>query len=364
MKKIVLYFIAFFICSCASTSKVTETKTNSNTINSSDQKPITTNVSSNNSANTTTSSNLNSNTSNFITFSKHPQATPLLNSKDLYNKKLYTKLSEALKEPHNVYRFQTGAMETEFEWKEVSSRIGELYNLQELEISGPYSSLPKEIGKLTQLQYVKFSINELDQELPNEIANWKNVKRIDIEIFSKKQINTKPVIKWNNLYLVENLEDLFLSGKEISEIPQNLNKCKKLKSLTIHSSEKITSLPIEVAKISSLDYLNLFNLPNFSYLPELTDLKLITKIDIENLPKLQNLPKNIGNPATLHELNLRNCSILQNFSSEINKYDLLEIKVERCPLITTKPSTFDLTDKKTNYFIWKKNNINQQEQNG
>ncbi len=85
-------------------------------------------------------------------------ASPLLSRAELDGKKLFTDLNEALKEPENVFRIQLDGIESGLDMLKLTPRIGELYNLQEVKFNGMYESVPKEIGKLTQIQFSYFSI--------------------------------------------------------------------------------------------------------------------------------------------------------------------------------------------------------------
>ena len=114
---------------------------------------------------------------------------------------------------------------------EISSRIGELDQLEELYIGkNNLSFLPPEIGKLKKLKILSVQYNKL-QTLPAEIGD------------------------------LENLEQLWLNQNQLKALPPEIGKLKKLVKLQIEFNS-LTKLPSEIGNCESLGFI--FLLSSFS----------------------------------------------------------------------------------------------------
>ena len=85
----------------------------------------------------------------------------------------------------------------------------------------------------------------------------------------------------------EEWEELNLGSKEIKVLPAAIGKCKKLKKLIlgeIFSSNTISSLPIEIGKLTNLQSLDLsFN--SLSEIPDsITRLQKLTLLNLDENP--------------------------------------------------------------------------------
>jgi len=129
------------------------------------------------------------------------------------NRKTFTSLVEALKEPEKVYSLSLTRDFSKFqaihfqrtddvirkEWfKELHDCIGEFKNLRKLDLDrNQLNELPKGIGKLKKLKELNLEYNNL-KELPKEIEYLKDLER------------------------------LFLKGNPIEKVPEEIDKIKKL----------------------------------------------------------------------------------------------------------------------------------------
>ena len=249
-------------------------------------------------------------------YNEHPSASPLLSKEKLSEKKLFKDLNEAFVNPAEVFRVKLEGFDKGFDMLHLTPRIGELYNLQEIEISGAYESLPKEIGKLTQLQFVTIRLYSLKNELPKEISNWKNIQSLTIEnSYSSANIQSAP-LKWSSVQLLTNLKDLRIEGKEIVYLPENIGDFKNLENLSIYGMDKLTQFP------------------------DLANCKSLKNISLDHLDNLLNFSDNIGSYNSLRELSLNSCKKINSYPKEIEKYDSLEIKVSFCPNLNFRPKSF------------------------
>ncbi len=104
------------------------------------------------------------------------QEASLLDSAALIQKKEFTSLDEALKNPSSVYRLDLSYSGL----SEFPREILQFPNLQSLNLSNNgIIDVPAELGKLTKLQRLNLATNGI-KRLPAEITALKNLKWIDI----------------------------------------------------------------------------------------------------------------------------------------------------------------------------------------
>lgn len=123
-----------------------------------------------------------------IEFPLSAQEASLLDSAALMQKKEFTSLDEALKNPASVYRLDLSFSGL----AEFPSEILQFTNLQSLNLSNNgMSEIPGDIAKLTKLQRLNLSTNGL-KRLPAEITSLKHLKWMDI---SQNQFMTSELTK-------------------------------------------------------------------------------------------------------------------------------------------------------------------------
>lgn len=135
---------------------------------------------------------------------------------------IYRSLSEALKNPEQVYRLNLSHTKL----KSFPLDILHLVNLRELDLSrNKIDSLPREIGLLTKLERLNLSNNYLIQ-LPDEIGRLYSLKYLGL---NRNEIEELPATIGD----LEQLELLELWDNELSTIPDAIVKCKNLKVLEL-----------------------------------------------------------------------------------------------------------------------------------
>ena len=135
----------------------------------------------------------------------------------------------------------------------------------------PLTSLPAEIGDLSQLTSLNLSHNELTS-LPSEIGN----------LFQ--------------------LTDLYLSYNELTSLPGEIGDLSKLTTLYLDFNQ-LTALPLEIGNLSQLTILWLSN-NQLTVLPaEISNFRQLTELYL-SYNQLTVLPTEIGNLAQLTSLNL------------------------------------------------------------
>jgi Leucine-rich repeat (LRR) protein len=159
------------------------------------------------------------------------------------------------------------------------------------------SSLPSEIGLLTNLEDLDLSLNKLTL-LPSEFGFGRLTKLRDLNLSYNKLISLP-----ESIGEFTKLEKLYLNFNKLTQLPESIDRLTNLKELNL-SRNKLTKLPESFGRLTKLEelglaYTNLSSLPN--WIGRLINLE---KLDLEN-NKLTSLPESIGRLTNLEELNLR-----------------------------------------------------------
>ena len=156
------------------------------------------------------------------------------------------------------------------------------------------TSIPFDIGKLTQLTCIELSKNKLTS-LPASIGNLTNLSHLDLR---GNQLTFLP----SSIDNLTNLTHLYLGSNFFNSVPDAIGEMTKLTHLHLNANY-LTSLPEGLAKLSELIELNLSS-NNLSSLPlHLDTLIKLKRLDLSH-NQLTELPSNIGNSIDLVSLNL------------------------------------------------------------
>jgi Leucine-rich repeat (LRR) protein len=165
----------------------------------------------------------------------------LLDSTALSQETEYTSLSEALKNPDQVYRLNLRKKKLKIFPQEILT----LKNLQELDLGrNKIKEIPAGIGQLTHLELFNVSKNRLDT-LPPELGKLVNLKKL---VLNQNTIAHLP----SEIGNLKKLTVLDLWGNEIQHLPPEIAKLKntlKLVDLRVISikedlqEEMVTLLP-------------------------------------------------------------------------------------------------------------------------
>ena len=175
------------------------------------------------------------------------------------------------------------------------------------------TSIPKEVFEMKQLRVLDLSWNKQLTSLPPEIGNLENLEYLDCSGCSLRNLpkelgklkKLKSLSFWNNwigelpaeIGNLENLENLTLENCTLKTLPKEISKLKKLKKLNLSFNHGIR-LPDEIGELENLETLclsncNLTKLPN--WIGRLKNLKNLLIFDNENLtelpPEIEDLDK-------------------------------------------------------------------------
>ena len=176
----------------------------------------------------------------------------------------------------------------------ISSRIGELKNLEELYIGkNNLKTLPKEIGQLKNLKILSLQYNVIDS-LPNEIGD------------------------------LEQLETLWLDQNRLVTLPDSIGKLKNLKVLQVRFN-RLETLPVGLGDCERLSLLYL-NRNNLNALPEeMGNLKQLREIYLAGSGALNQIPESF--------CDLRYLEILEISQSTVVPACLIVLKANRLTII-------------------------------
>jgi len=148
-------------------------------------------------------------------------------------------------------------------------------NLYNLELTG---EIPKEIGKLTNLQHLILDNNQLTGEIPKEIVKLVNLRYLSL---INNQLTGKIPKEIGKLI---NLQQLYLYNNQLTgEIPKEIGKLINLRTLWLNNNQLTGEIPKEIGKLINLQSLNLGNNQLIGEIPkEIQEMKYFKHFRIKN----------------------------------------------------------------------------------
>jgi len=179
--------------------------------------------------------------------------------------------------------------------KSLPGEIGKLSNLEFLAIAGnQLTSVPVELGKLTNLTMLLLHKNQFGS-VPAELGKLTKLTVLDV---SRNQLTSVPAELGN----LTELTELDLRDNELTRVPTELGKLTKLTALHLWNNQ-LASVPAQLGKLTNLTALNL-NGNRLTSVPG--ELGKLTKLKILNLERnqLTRLPAELGELTNLFALYL------------------------------------------------------------
>ena len=182
--------------------------------------------------------------------------------------------------------------------------IGELNDLEELDIRGDFKTLPSAISKLVKLKKLSLETSSLT-EIPESFQNLKQLEELKItgEGRSGREFNEQLQIpKW--ISGLDSLKKLTIGYLKVNPIPDDIFPS-KLESLRIYRMHEITHLPEKISELSSLKHFELHVCNQLVSLPK--DMNKLTNLEtfkIGSLPKLNSLDGNLVFSPKLKKISL------------------------------------------------------------
>ncbi|NGX32288.1 MAG: E3 ubiquitin-protein ligase SlrP [Candidatus Anoxychlamydiales bacterium] len=199
----------------------------------------------------------------------------------------------------------------------IPKEIGNLSQLQRLYLEkNNLTSIPKEIGSLAQLQELYLSNNKLTS-IPGEIGNLPQLRLLDLKYNNltsiPKEIGNSPQLQTLNLYTnkltsipkeigsLAQLQTLYLSNNKLTSIPGEIGNLSQLQVLDLEYNN-LTSIPGEIGNLSQLYSLNLSK-NSISYYPKCLDRLTNTKIIGKNILIAHKVTRFLGRSIAHHLYN-------------------------------------------------------------
>jgi len=209
----------------------------------------------------------------------------------------------------------------------IPGKLENLSDLKALDLSWNYNMEynTEPIPKLVKLEYLNLSYIKLEDHIPPEFGNLRQLKQF---YWSHANIKGLPPELGN----LENLEELDLENNDISFLPPEITKLRGLIKLNMYDNF-LGNLPPEIGFLRRLESLNVGN-NRLSVLPgEIGDLVNLVSFDGSSNEWLESLPETFGNLVNLEHLNLRFSSLKSLPSSFGNLVNLkyLDLSWNRLP---------------------------------
>ncbi|CAL5201066.1 unnamed protein product [Lathyrus oleraceus] len=205
--------------------------------------------------------------------------------------------------------------------------LNRLRYLQIIDLSRNYlnGTIPKEWGSMMNLLNITLSGNRLTGSIPKEIANISTLIQLDLtgnqmsgnipsELGSLTHIRTLQLSSNNftrelpaTLAKLTALRDFRISDNQLSgKIPGFIQNWTNIDTLIVQGSGLSGPIPSEISLLRNIIELRISDLNGSEYapLPQLSNMKLLTRLVMRNCNINGKLPNYIGNMAALKHLDL------------------------------------------------------------
>ncbi|XP_023909134.1 disease resistance protein RPV1 isoform X2 [Quercus suber] len=201
--------------------------------------------------------------------------------------------------------------------------LGNLKGLKFLDLSGTsIKELPSSIERLTSLTSLTLLNCKTLLCLPNITCGFKFYGALNLSTCSG--FKNLP----ENLWMIEDVEKLDLSGTAIEGLPSSIECLTSLTSLTLKNCKNLVCFPSTICSLNSLECLDLCGCSNIDNLPEnFGNLKGLKFLDLSGT-SIKELPSSIERLTSLTSLTLLNCKklvCLPNTICSLNSLECLDL---------------------------------------
>jgi Leucine-rich repeat (LRR) protein len=182
----------------------------------------------------------------------------------------------------------------------VPGSIGDLSNLQNLELSGNAlrGSLPDAFSRLSKLKYLELSYNQFSGPLPSWLPSLTSL--VAFAATSNAFSGAIPP----EIGRMTTLDGIWIGGNQLSgEIPPQLGQLVNLKQLDLSENSFVGTIPPELGDLSQLDTLRLSaNMLTGTIPSSLGRLRDLQVLELMGNSLTGNIPPELGNDQALREL--------------------------------------------------------------
>lgn len=197
----------------------------------------------------------------------------------------------------------------------IPPQIEKLSNLNMLYITTTlFEKLPPEIGSLTKLRKLFLSYNPELTTLPYSVAKLSSLNSILIKDNPKLKIP-------DSLFSHPYLENIAVSGQNITKIPLQIYKLNNLKTL-VFKNNKISTVSASISSLTSLTTLD-FSINQLKDFPAVDKLVNLEDLNL-SFNQLKKLPKGIQRLSKLKSLRITNNNIDDNTTNALQRLTTLE----------------------------------------
>ncbi len=216
----------------------------------------------------------------------------------------------------------------------IPEEIGNLKELFTLDLrKNKLTSIPRSIANLDRLSTLNVHDNELT-EIPNEITELRRLRRLDI---SKNKIKVLPT----NISNLDRLETFELFENQLETLPSGIGALNRLKELNL-SKNNLQTLPDEITALGELVSLNVSENKLASLPVDFEPLNRLENLDF-SMNQLKEIPVSIGELSRLKELNLSS-NVLELLPASIGELrSLRKLNIKDNPFNIIPKSVCDLT---------------------
>ncbi|TQD78224.1 hypothetical protein C1H46_036225 [Malus baccata] len=208
--------------------------------------------------------------------------------------------------------------------------------LKELNLSGSkIGELPSSINNLTGLRSLELKDCKEFKSLPSSF-HMKSLKTLNLSGCSSLEMF--PEI----LEVMEELQELDLSGSKIKELPSSIINFTGLCCLKLKDCKILKSLP-SIIRMKSLKVLDLSGWSTLKMFPEISEIMELKELNLSG-SKIEELPSSIDNLTGLRSLELKDCKELKSILSIIRMKSLKTLNLSGCSSLDMFPEILEVME--------------------